>query len=249
MHSDIVHISFAIACGGRTDLRDQLIASLRAPLLPFTSEIIWAESDGQPVGQLRNELYARARGKYVYFLDEDCVWPVSFPAHRLHAWMESGHAFSGPYLNTPTCTFFGRAYNFMTHAWLKRHSTSGHPVAVAGNVLVPKSDRMPKPYCAQSAFGGEELALMKTLTESGIELHYRDEMAVGHNARHSLSRFFARAWLHGRSPAPGSRSTGRAPWKRILTAHHALPSYSPLMLLTLVGYHLTQFSARKWGRS
>ena len=249
MHGDIVTVSFAIACGGRVGLRERLTHSLAAARFPFQIEILQEECGGGSAGEMRNRLFARARGKYVYFLDEDCVWPVDFPLADMQAWIASGNAFSGPYLNTPMCTFFGRAYNFMTHAWMRKHAAAGRPVPVAGNVFLPRSERLLQPYGEGTAFGGEEAALVCRLSQAGIELRFLEEMAVGHNALHSPARFFARAWRHGRSPAPGRVAPQSKSRKRFLTFHQALPSYSPLMLLTLAGYHLTQSCARRWGCS
>lgn len=241
MQSDNVQLTFAIACGGRADLRARLASSLAASSFPFTTEILYGERSDHSVGQLRNRLYRQARGRYVYFLDEDCEWPGEFPINKLETWMKTGEAFSGPYRNGPMCTFFGRAYNFMTHTWLRVHALLKAPVPVAGNALIPKISTLSEPYPGNANFGGEEHALVRSLADSGIVLHYREEMAVGHNALHSPTLFFARAWLHGRSPAAGKMRLS-------FTTYRALPSYNPLMMLALAFYYLTQFTARKWRR-
>ena len=241
MQSDNVQLTFAIACGGRTDLRDRLKLSLATARFPFTTEVLYGARVDQAVGQLRNQLYQQARGRYVYFLDEDCEWPSTFPIDQLEIWMKSGEAFSGPYHNGRLCTFFGRAYNFMTHTWLRVHAHLNAPVPVAGNALIPKTASLLEPYPGAAIFGGEEQALIDSLKRSGIQLHYREDLAVEHNARHSLPLFFSRAWLHGRAPAPGKMRLS-------LKAYQALPSLNPLMMLALAAFYLTQISARKWRR-
>ena len=187
MHSDNVQLSFAIACADRHDLRQHLSKSLAAARFPFTTEILFEESNGRPAGRLRNQLYRRAKGMYVYFLDEDCSWPAHFPVAYLSVWMATGNAYGGPYLNGPKCTFFGRAYNFMTHTWLKKHAAAGRPVAVAGNVMIPKISVLTEPYGDDAAFGGEERQLLKRLGLAGVQLRYLEQMAVGHNAQHLIT--------------------------------------------------------------
>src|SRR6185312_3053198 len=146
----------------------------------------------EPVCALRNRLYSQARGRYVYFLDEDCEWPAAKLSRALPDLMASGDAFSGPYSDGPASRLFGRIYNRMTHAWAFTHARLGSPVPLAGNCLIPKIAGLDSPYGQFARFGGEEVALQSWLRRSGIALHYRESLRINHNAQHSAWTFLAR---------------------------------------------------------
>jgi hypothetical protein len=243
MHKNNVQLSFAIAGGSRPILRQRLVQSLERAGFAFQFEILFAEaSTGEPVCALRNRLYRQARGRYVYFLDEDCEWPVAKPTHALPELMASGDAFTGPYGDGSSSRLFGRIYNRMTHTWVSTHARLGSPVPLAGNCLIPKSGGLDSPYGQFARFGGEEVALQSWLRSSGITLHYRESLRIDHNAQHSALSFLSRAWLHGRSPAV-ARSRRLRPWAA------RWPSRNPLILAALSTYAATQILSRWWARA
>lgn len=155
---------------------------------------------------LRNELYRRASGQFVYFLDEDVELPSNGFIYRLVEVLlrSPRRAVGGGYVNPANPRVFQRAYNSMSNLWLKVHQDSGQALPVAGNVAIPrltdKESGDDFPFSKRSSFGGEEIHLSENLKARGLQFELQSGFSILHHCEHPPHVFYQRALLHGRSP-------------------------------------------------
>lgn len=194
---------------------------------------------------LRNKLYAEASGRMVYFLDEDCALPEDFVFSLRHLLTGDESKAYGGYYNSPPGSMAQRqAYNSLANLWLKTHESSPQPLALAGNVLMPKLKNSPPtfPFLLSQHFGGEEIGFCENLHRHGIRIFHREHLGVWHHCEHSLVRFFSRARLHGKSAYRPSRGkiSAAAIW-----AHLRLER-GPYVLFLIFCYMITVRTSRAW---
>lgn len=146
----------------------------------------------------RNKGYSEAKGRWVYFCDQDTRLPASesfarelreLPSLPPDLWM-----LSGPYLSDPSCTFWGRGYNVLSNFWLAS-SARGHRV-LAGNLLLRGGLFEGKPFSERLTSGGEEIDLCERVAAAGGESRLRGGLAIVHLCRHSLSALWKRFTEH-----------------------------------------------------
>lgn len=197
-----------------------IVAPTHAPLeippnLARKIEIVQIETEWGCRNTSRNQGYDRARGKWVYFLDDDTRFasfhldPIRETLESLDQLPEDIVMLSGPYLSHPDCSYWGHQYNWLSNLWLENPRSPGR--FLAGNLIIRKH-ALPSPlFSAECKAGGEEIALMERIHHSGARARYRSiyrrQLAVQHKADHTLTRFWTRLRTHQaakRAFAPGS---------------------------------------------
>lgn len=198
----------------------------------------WVHFPERNLSALRNQLYALANGRFVYFLDEDCALPAGSLAPLL-VWLKQAKlsAYGGPYLSPSSSSILARSYNFLAGLWLESHRYSAWPLPLAGNFLIPKIVAHPIefPFAIKTAFGGEEIAVCENLAKQNLRVEIRHELAVVHHWAGGVRQFFRRAWLHGRSPL--RTQSGARPF--LLFSRQCLREGSLRMALLAALYILT----------
>jgi len=150
----------------------------------------------------RNLGFLHARGKWIYFVDQD----IRFPKVRLAALAQilgqlpsQSAAYcmmSGPYLSPRRCGFWGRFYNWQGNLWLENSRTGAR--VLAGNLLMRKSFFIEPPFPEDLLNGGEEIFLCQKALNLGGGVVQRRELAVLHLAEHDFWRFCSRLFGHYR---------------------------------------------------
>ncbi len=231
-------LTVAVACGGNPEalaenlkaLSRQLLdsslwtlillarqrrgASARLPAFPKelkASRRILFLLAGRPAYELRNLAIEQAKTPLLYFIDEDVI--LTSPGRleavcRLHKEHPEAVFIGGAYLDHPGCSFWGRAYNYMTELWMRAHP--GY--LPAGNLSVKTSRLQGRFYSpAPGGFGGEEAWLLERALQAGLLSLKKPELAAPHRARHSFRDLCSRAWSHGCSLAIQKRAGARRP--------------------------------------
>lgn len=263
--SSVIEVSFAISAGGDNAHLGRLLGSLAKQPWALRFEILigsenpaehahevlqnaalsvrWFQvRDG--LSSLRNRLYSEARGRFVYFIDEDCYLPEGFTENLAALLHENPEiAMAGFYRSPAHWHVFQRAYNSLSNMWLKVHAQARPPLSLAGNVVVPKlmSGRS-FPFSTIDHFGGEEIAFAENLQRRGLQVRLFAELSIFHNCSGSPRRFFKRAWLHGCSayqPVSIGRSLG-------VVSRHFLQEKSLALPVLVFSYMMTVWLARMW---
>lgn len=197
LHAQNTKIRFEVRVGANRQWTDEERISLENAALPV-------QIDQAPVATvpgLRNLMYNRARGQWVYFLDEDCVLPDPNFVARMEKFFDDRVplAFGGGYLSSLNDGIFQNAYNQLTNSWLQLHSAGGSALPVAGNFGLPKlsSGGADFPFVSHSVFGAEEISLKENLKKFDLEFHFDEALSVRHTSKKDWRCFYQRAWLHG----------------------------------------------------
>lgn len=197
LHDQQTNIHFEVRVGATRQWSNQERRSLDKAGLPLYIE----QAEGATVSELRNLMYRHALGRWVYFLDEDCILPDSEFIARVERFFKHPRplAFGGGYLSGPNDGIFQNAYNQLTNSWLHLHMAGASALPVAGNFGLPKVfyDTTNFPFDSQSSFGAEEISLKKNLEKLGIEFQFDESLSVRHTSRKDWRCFYQRAWLHG----------------------------------------------------
>ncbi len=232
-------VSYEVLVGSPNTLE-----SMPPALLQNFPALRWIHSEGGNLSELRNRLYHEARGSMVYFLDEDCELPDGFLAYFAQSmrFTRGTSAYAGFYRSPENSGVLRRAYNSMANLWLKAHLNAPQPLALAGNILLPKMAFAGRsfPFSLQHFFGGEELDLCENLRRHGIRIQHLPELFVYHHCGHSLLAFFQRARLHGRSPSRPAHGPGATVW------HHLWAEKNPTVIALVVLYAAVVRANRLW---
>lgn len=241
-------ISFAISANARAEDLERLKRGLLAQEGAEAIEILaGGQVERALVSHMRNDLYARAKGEVVYFLDADCEIPgpgfILNLLRRLDA--EGPFAAGGFYRSAQEEKIWAKAYNSMCGFWLTIHAAAGQPLPLAGNFILPKVEPTgPEfPFRTSSSFGGEEVALAENLKARGIIFKLSPDLTVIHRGGHDSSRFWSRAALHG-----GSRRQKLRPLLMIAPAVRYLARQELFVGLLVVSYIGTVWISRFWNR-
>jgi GT2 family glycosyltransferase len=241
-------LTIAISTGCNEALRKRLMESIESQKTSFSVQVLSAAPTASAPGpfkdnlaRVRNRMYAEARGRWVYFLDEDTELPSPYFLERLVERLErEGGAVGGGYAGGGG--LWQAAYNALTSYWLDLHARQGQSLPVAGNFAMP---RMPGtgigfPFSLQVPFGGEEIELRRALLRVGMKFTLAPELAVLHNSSKTGRRFFERAWTHGSSPRMPARN-GMA-FRTLLRSFAGIDSFRIRTLM--VAYLATVVTAR-----
>ena len=199
--------------------------------------------------ELRNLALVRAQTPLLFFIDEDVI--LKNPNHlktliQLHKRHPEETLLGGGYLSPEECSFFGRAYNWISRLWMEENPG----LIPAGNLSLKIS--LLSPECRfksplPTGFGGEEIHFFNQVIASGGKALWIKELNVPHEARHSLRDFIERAIIHGKSrrALSSSQKTLLKSFKRFLTQPGSLkvkiPAffYLSLVQLTALFIYLT----------
>ncbi|HMN69227.1 MAG TPA: glycosyltransferase family A protein [Bdellovibrionales bacterium] len=194
-------MSILISSHGRKPLLARLQQSLQAQTFADYEILIGETQHGRSLAVVRNELYRRARGRWVYFLDEDCVLPDPEFLARMSANLKSERAFGGGYIGRGL-SIWQKSYNALVNYWLHLHARRGQALPVAGNFLMPRLGEEfgeDFPFSRAHSFGGEEVSLRLNLLTRGIGFDLREDFSVVHDGGKRAVDFFRGAWRHGQA--------------------------------------------------
>jgi glycosyltransferase involved in cell wall biosynthesis len=138
----------------------------------------------------RNTAAATARGDILAFIDSDCLPAPDWLERGVHAAVEAGdRSYVGGRVDVfardpqaPTAAeLYDLVHAFPQRAYVERHSFSG-----AGNLFVSRQvfDRV-GPFDAELISSGD-FEWGQRARAAGIEVHYADDVRVGHPARRSI---------------------------------------------------------------
>lgn len=236
------HLTIAISTGCNEALRERLMNSIERQRTSFPVQVLSAApTAADNLARIRNRMYAQARGRWVYFLDEDTELPSEDFLERLVAALErSSGAIGGGYLGGGG--LWQTAYNALTSYWLDLHARQGQSLPVAGNFAMP---RVPGtgagfPFALAVPFGGEEIELRKALLAVGMKFTLVSEFAVLHNSSKTGRGFFGRAWIHGHAPRMPAKN--RMAFRTLLHSFEGIDSFRIRSLM--VAYLATVVAAR-----
>lgn len=171
-------------------------------------EVFYSEVNN--VSLIRNQILQQATGDLIYFLDEDCRLPQPQYLDQLLQ-IESRYAefalLAGTYQDSALCSFWGRAYNALCRAWLKKSSSAySHSNLVfshflGGNFILRPSMINNIAFSKECRFGGEEIDFSLKLRQQGLKSIQLNHLSLEHMACHDIKNFYWRAWRHGQTKA------------------------------------------------
>lgn len=161
-------------------------------------------------GVSRNQGYRRAKGDWVYFLDQDVRLPNDRQCERMHRFLmalsqvtnhqEIECIVAGRYLNADSCSFWGRRYNWLANLWLENAKYDVR--FLAGNFAIHKKSFLNQEPLKEALFdseissGGEEIALSAKAHAHGKQSRIDPDLALEHLADHTFWRLWSRLWSH-----------------------------------------------------
>ena len=224
-----VFVTVCVSCGEESELLEQNLKALsrqnldkslwemalffrgeKAPFfvkkllsdLELTAKI-FIQARSYPIHDLRNQAFQQITSPVLFFIDEDVI--LKNPDHlgalvRLHKQHPETTVLGGGYLSPAECSFWGRAYNWVSRLWMEVNPG----VLPAGNLSV--KTRHLEPACRfksllKGGFGGEEIYFLNQIKLLGRQSLRKTELDAPHLARHTFARFLSRAILHGRNRA------------------------------------------------
>lgn len=162
------------------------------------------------VNRARNRGLREARGRFLYFLDDDCAFRD--PRHLQRALAEFARlpelaGVGGPYLSLSTAPLAARYYNFMSNLWLRFYTDSGGNAQrlLGGNSCYRRGSLAGNEFAEQIAYGGAESELQARLVGLGARFRVLTDVAVAHSPEASWWGVFRKAWRQSaeRARAPG----------------------------------------------
>lgn len=151
--------------------------------------------------ELRNRMLDNVKTPFLLFIDEDVF--LRNPEHLknllyLHELYPEVSVLGGGYLSGEGCSFWGRAYNWVSGLWMLENPG----FSPAGNLsvkvrLLNSKCRFKSPL--PGGFGGEETYFFNRLHSSGKKYICKKELDTFHKASHTFYVFLKRAIVHGQS--------------------------------------------------
>lgn len=152
------------------------------------------------VNRARNLGLVNARGKVLFFLDDDCRLlrrdhlSILIERFRDEADIDLRGGF---YRDSLEASPTARSYNAIVNAWLRGRSAGKGPM-VGGNFSV----RAPRIGAARFdeaiTYGGSEVSFQETLVRDGVVAKLDLDMDVEHDCELTSYAFLRKAWLQGR---------------------------------------------------
>ena len=162
---------------------------------------IFTQDQSHPIHELRNQAFQKITSPLLFFIDEDVI--LNNTSHlqtlvNLHQQHPEWTILGGGYLSSAECSFWGKAYNWISLLWMLKNSG----FLPAGNLSV-KTKHL-GPSCEfksplKGGFGGEEIYFLNQIKALGLQSIRKMELDTLHLARHTLREFVSRALLHGQS--------------------------------------------------
>jgi len=152
---------------------------------------------------------SRALGKYILFLDSDCVLPDQDYLSRAINLLDSHcdvQIIGGTYLDSGQSNYLDRAYHWLCTSWIKVSKVdaadTGEPwtcTNLLGGCLMTRRSALERiNHKAIPVFwGGEDTLLLRLLADAGVPFHFTDKMNVKHFGKNTFSKWCSRAVRHG----------------------------------------------------
>jgi glycosyltransferase involved in cell wall biosynthesis len=165
------------------------------------------QGDAPGVNRARHLGAEKAQGKFLFFLDDDCLLPSDI---FLFSYLESalslslGSVLGGGYRSSGQ-NHLTRGYNALVNAWIH---TGSDKVAgeleifetanlVGGNFMIPRDLYFSSPLDPAFVYGGDETEFFRRIKRSGKKCFYSPGLSVIHQGNESLKKIFIRSFLHG----------------------------------------------------
>lgn len=170
------------------------------------------------VNWARNTGGKLAKGKYLYFLDDDCLLPHPlFISEMLENYINDspGKIIGGQYRLNNETHFFSLGYQLLTDLWISRgivhipknqEGQNSHlwPAnnLLGGNLLICQQVfKSTSGFTNEISEGGDEVEYLRRLSNLGYSLYFCINLSVYHIGKQSFLKFVRRAWLHGKAKA------------------------------------------------
>lgn len=155
------------------------------------------------VNRARNLGISKAKGKFLFFLDDDCFANQSFYLKKgielLRRWPEAS-AVGGPYSLGPKSSTIEQVYNSICRQWLGNSvRKSGYTVNLVGGNMVFHATVFSSGlrFNESIVFGGAETELNSRLVQQGYRLKYDPNYSIEHHVHLTLRTFFSKAFWQG----------------------------------------------------
>ncbi len=236
-----------VVCDGNRDGVSTELAPFASPNLRIFSSPL----SGANAARLHG--VRAARGKVVYFLDDDCRVRSSEHCKRIWSRFESSPefiGFGGAYCSPAKARLSTRYYNTFTRVWLWLYSDNSTvaetKVLLGGNAAYRKTILDQYQFNPTIQYGATESELHERLLADGHKFALMKDLSVEHNVETSLEGLCRKAWRQsynrGRYQIRHDRERGylnllNAYWVRGRVARRALFGVSPYLILGQFAYY------------
>lgn len=155
------------------------------------------------VNRARNLGISKAKGKFLFFLDDDCFATQTFYLKKgielLRRWPEAS-AVGGPYSLGSKPSTIEQVYNGICRQWLENSvRKSGYTVNLVGGNMVFHAGVFSNGlrFNESIVFGGAETELNARLVQQGYRLKYDPNYSIEHRVHLTLRTFFSKAFWQG----------------------------------------------------
>lgn len=148
------------------------------------------------VNRARNACAETAKGKYLYFLDDDCQLIDTNLLEALREYIESHPSISGvggPYTLPSHTTFSERLYNKIAANWIRSQTYAPHSTLylLGGNMFIRSeafNDKLR--FDEDVLWGGAELSYFLSAAKARLTFHWQNQFSVLHSSPLSLPQLY-----------------------------------------------------------